>query len=120
MTTKTEAAITDAIDQLTRARDSLSSMLRDVLNGVSRQSAAGMESATAFRDEALAHLTRASRSTQRAVSRHPVETAILVGVIGFSVGWVVKHMHARRNQDTIPSTSKTPRPPRRPRTRPEG
>lgn len=117
MTTRADGAINEAIDQLTRAKDALTATVNHALNGISRDSGTGAQSAAALCDEARVQLTQASRATRRAVSRHPIETALMVGVVGFAAGWIVKHVYsqsagntAQTNIEKAPRTTRRARP----------
>lgn len=109
MTASAHKTLQNVLDHLAQSRDSCSAALAEFQNSASRKGGEVLDSANAIREEALESLTRASKSTRRAIETRPVESALLIAAVGIAIGWVWRRMQEReRTEPEQPAT-----PPRR-------
>ncbi|HUD40741.1 MAG TPA: hypothetical protein VMR06_01965 [Dokdonella sp.] len=108
MAASAQKALHDVIDHLTQSRDAFSAALADLHDNATRKGSHMLESAGALRDEALGGLTRASKTTRRAIETRPVESALLIAAVGIAIGWVWRRMQERETAVEQPAS-----PPRR-------
>jgi hypothetical protein len=74
------------------ASDAVAARLHDANQALLRRGTAGLVVARDFGDEMLGGARRMSRSTRHLVAERPLETALLVGVAGFAIGWLIRRM----------------------------
>ncbi len=72
--------------------DTLAARWRDANQLLQQRGANGLDAARDFGGEMLGGARRMSRSTRDFAVERPLETALLVGVVGFAVGWLVRRM----------------------------
>ncbi len=105
----------DALEHLAKTRDAFSSLIDGLMEGVTPKGRETVDSAAALAENALEALVKRGRSTRRLLTSHPVESVVLIGVLGVAVGWLMKRMWEPK-PTTLPSTespSPSPRSPRR-------
>lgn len=74
------------------ASDALSARWRDANQLLRQRGASGLDAARDFGGEMLGGARRMRRSTRDFAIERPLETALLVGVVGFAIGWLVRRI----------------------------
>lgn len=74
------------------ASDAVAARWRDANHLLRQRGASGLDAARDFGGEMLGGARRMRRSTRDFVIERPLETALLVGVVGFAVGWLVRRI----------------------------
>ncbi len=74
------------------ASDAVAARLRDANRQLHERGARGLDAARDFSGDVIGGARRMSRSTRDFALERPLETALLVGVVGFAVGWLVRRM----------------------------
>ena len=82
----------DVGERFSDASDALAARLRDVNQQLRERGASGLDAARDFSGQMIGGARRMSRSTRDFAVERPLETALLVGVVGFAVGWLVRRM----------------------------
>lgn len=72
--------------------DAMAARLHDANQSLMRRGSSGLDAARDFGGDMLGGARRMSRSTRSLVSERPFETVLLVGVVGFALGWLIRHM----------------------------
>lgn len=109
---------TDAMHaRLADASDALARSLGSAQHALSQRGAAGMDTARAWGEDMLGGARRLGRSTQGLMAERPVQTALLIGVAGFALGWIARRARElRAAHDTQPAAARAA-PRARPRRR---
>lgn len=74
------------------ASDAVAARLHDANQRLRERGASGLDAARDFSGEMIGGARRMSRSTRDFAVERPLETALLIGVVGFAVGWLVRRM----------------------------
>ena len=82
----------DAGERFADASDAVAAHWRDTNQMLRQRGAAGLDVARDFGGDVLGGARRMTRTTRDFASERPLETAVLVGVVGFAVGWLVRRM----------------------------
>ncbi|MEO7062511.1 MAG: hypothetical protein ABI082_01900 [Dokdonella sp.] len=82
----------DAGAQFADASDAVAAHWHETNQLLRQRGAAGLDAARDFGGDVLGGARRMSRSTRDFATERPLETALLIGVVGFAVGWLVRRM----------------------------
>ena len=86
------------------ASDAMATRLHDANQSLMRHGSSGLDVARDFGGDMLGGARRLSRSTRGVMAERPFETVLLVGVAGFALGWLIRHM-----REAGPRTARAPR-----------
>jgi len=108
---RTAASGAAASERLAQASDALAAKLHDVRDSLSRHGEHSLELARAGGDEIAASLRSAGRSTRGLVAERPVESIVIIGLLGVAVGWVLRRSRESRKaiEEGAPNQSARPR-----------
>ena len=74
------------------ASDAMAARLNDANLALMRRGSSGLNAARDFGGDMLGGARRWSQSTRGLVAERPLETALLVGIAGFALGWLIRRM----------------------------
>lgn len=74
------------------ASDAVAARLRSANQVLRERGASGLDAARDLSGDLIVGARRMSRSTRDFAAERPIETALLVGVVGFALGWMVRRM----------------------------
>jgi ElaB/YqjD/DUF883 family membrane-anchored ribosome-binding protein len=115
---RTAASGAAASERLAQASDALASKLHDVRHSLARHGEHGLDLARASGDEIAAGLRRAGHSTRSLLAERPVESIVIVGLLGVAIGWILRRSREARHEDASGATrNRPPSAPRAKRTR---
>lgn len=86
------------------ASDAMVARLHDANQSLMRRGSSGLGAARDLGGDMLGGARRLSRSTRGVMAGRPFETVLLVGVAGFALGWLIRHM-----REAGPRTARAPR-----------
>jgi len=108
---RTAASGAAASERLAHASDALAAKLHDVRDSLARHGEHSLELARTGGDEIAASLRRAGRSTRGLVAERPLESIVIIGLLGVAIGWVLRRSRESRNavEEGAPSPTTRPR-----------
>lgn len=92
---RTTAANAAVGARLADASDALVSTLREANDVVARQGAAGLDYARAFGGDMISGARRAGTSTRGLIAERPVESVVIVALVGVAIGWILRRTRER-------------------------
>lgn len=92
---------------LAEASHALATSLHDAGEALARQGGSGMHAVRAFADEAVGNARQMGRSTRSLMAERPLEAALIAGVVGVAIGWLV-----RRSREQTPPPARRVAAPR--------
>jgi len=109
---RTAASGAAASERLAHASDALAAKLHDVRDSLARHGGHSLELARTGSDEIAAGLRRAGNSTRGLIAERPVESIVIIGLLGVAIGWVLRRSRESRNalDDGAPRKAASPRP----------
>jgi ElaB/YqjD/DUF883 family membrane-anchored ribosome-binding protein len=114
---RTAASGAAASERLAQASDALASKLHDVRHSLARHGEHGLDLARASGDEIAAGLRRAGHSTRSLLAERPVESIVIVGLLGVAIGWILRRSREARREDASGAARSRPPSVRAKRTR---
>lgn len=96
---------------LAEASHALATSLHDAGEALARQGGSGMHAVRAFADEAVGNARQMGRSTRSLMVERPLEAALVAGIVGFAIGWLVRRSRegAARTAPQRTAAARTPR-----------
>jgi len=105
---RTAASGAAASERLAQASDALASKLHDVRHSLAHHGEHGLDLARASADEVAAGLRRAGHSTRSLLAERPVESIVIVGLLGVAIGWILRRSREARREDARGAASSRP------------
>ncbi len=95
---RTAASGAEASERLAHASDALAAKLHDVRDSLARRGEHGLDLARTGGDQVAASLRRAGYSTRSLIAERPVESVVIIGLLGVAIGWVLRRSRESRNE----------------------
>lgn len=107
---RTISASGDVGGRVADASETLIATLRNANRAIAAQGAAGWNHARGLSDELVSKGRHVRKSTSSFIADRPLESVLIIGLVGVAVGWVM-----RRSRERAAESSPAPKPRRRAR-----